>query len=130
MRRKIKAIDAKTGKATSVDADEIKQGKIRQSSLPDPLLKRIRFIHAQIKDVYSTTLEEFEIGFMRDADPEGEVALWERIVDALDQVNSKSPTLDRRTVFRTLLAYSMDALTPAELVTPTVQRIIQIAEGE
>jgi hypothetical protein len=121
---------AKGGKTARVRADRIKSGPIRHEGLPDDLLERLRAIHAAIKDVYSTTLEQFEVGFMRDAHPEREVAIWERIVDAMERVMAAMPTVDKKTVFRTVLGYSMGALTAAQKADPVVKRIIKIADGK
>jgi len=128
--RKIKVRDAKTCKLIEVDADSIKTGPIRNKSLSDDLLQQVRAIHSTIRDVYDVTLEQFEIGFMRDAHPEQEVAVWQRIADAYRKVLAAEPTFDRKMVLRTLLAYSMGALTPAELVDPAVKKIVEIGEGE
>jgi hypothetical protein len=128
MGRKIRAIDAKTGKPITVDTDAVKQGRIQSPSLPEPLLLRIRAVHACIRDVYDVILEQFEVGFMRDAHPEGEVAVWERIAAAFQKVAHKAPELDRKAVLRILLGYSMDALTDEERADPDVRRIIEIAE--
>ena len=130
MTRKIKAKNAKTGEIIEVDIDSLKTGPIRHRSVPDSLLQRIRAVHASIRDVYEMTLEQFEIGFMRDAHPEDEVAAWERIAVAYEKVIAAMPTLDPKTVLRTLLAYSMGALTPEEQAEPTVKRIIGIGEGK
>ncbi|MDP6526732.1 MAG: hypothetical protein QGH15_21225 [Kiritimatiellia bacterium] len=128
MGRKIRAIDAETGKPISVDIDSLKQGRIQNSSLPEPLLLRIRTVHAYIRDVYDITLEQFEVGFMRDVDPEVEVAVWERIAAILNKATYKVPELDRKAAFRTVLNYSMGALTDEEQGNPDVRWIIEIAE--
>jgi hypothetical protein len=128
--RKAKAIDAKTGRTVSVNVDAIKPGRVRNPTLPEPLLRRIRAVHQRIKGVYDLTLEQFEIAFMRDADAEGEVALWERIVAALDRASVDLPDLDRRMALRTLLAYSMGALTPQEKADPDVRRLMQVVGEE
>jgi hypothetical protein len=128
--RKMRAIDVTTGKTAEMDADAIKSGRIQHSTLPASLLKRIRAIHEAVKGVYELPLEQMEINFMRDRDSEKEVALWERIVVALDKVNRALPDLDRKMVLRILLAYSMSALTPAEDADPVVTKIINILEGK
>jgi hypothetical protein len=129
-KRKMRAIDVKTGKTVEVDADAIKSGRIKHSSLPDPLLKRIRAIHAALKGVYDLPLEQMEINFMRDSNPEGEVALWERLVVGFEKVTRTFPDLERKMVLRIVLGYSMSALTPAEKADPVVKKIIKIAEGK
>ena len=130
MSRKIRAIDVSTGKLIEVDADKIKTGPIRQQSLPEPLLQRVKAIHASIKHIYGGVLEQFEIDFMRDSNPEKEVAVWERIVAAFRKVVTTMPDLDQKMVLRTLVAYSIDGLTPKEKVDPVVRKIIEVGVGK
>ena len=130
MKRKIKAIDVSTGKLIEVDADRIKIGPLRHQSLSEPLLKRVKAIHASIKHIYGGVLEQFEIDFMRDSNPEKEVAVWERIVVAFERVVAAMPDLDQKMVLRTLVAYSIDGLTPKEKVDPVVRKIIEVGVGK
>src|SRR5262245_27742070 len=58
---------------------EINTGPIRHESLSPDLLEKIGVVHGLIGRYLNTTLEEFEIGFMRDMHPQREVALWCRI---------------------------------------------------
>jgi hypothetical protein len=128
--RKVNAIDAKTGRMVVVNVDAIKPGRVRHPTLPEPLLRRIRVVHERIRGVYDLTLEQFEVAFMRDADAEGEVALWERIAAAFDKASLELPDLDGRMVLRTLLAHSMDALTSQEQADPDVRRLMQVIGEE
>jgi hypothetical protein len=128
-KQKIKVIDATTGKTIEVDADALKSGPIRHETISDDLLERVRVIYDGIRDFYGSTLEQFEIGFMRDSHPEKEIAVWERILVATDIVTAAMPNLKRKMVLRTLLAYSMGALTAKEKANPTVKKIIKIGEG-
>jgi hypothetical protein len=128
-KQKIKVINAVTGKTIEVDADAIRTGPIRHETISDDLLERVRVIYDGIKDFYGSTLEQFEIGFMRDSHPEKEIAVWERILVAMDKVTAAMPRLERKMVLRTLLAYSMRALSAAQMADPTVKKIIEIGEG-
>ena len=122
--RKVRALHSKTGRTVSVNVDAITPGRVRHPTLPEPLLRRIRAVHKRIRAAYDVTLEQFEIGFMRDADADEEVALWERIAAALDKASVELPDLDRKMILRTLLAYSMDALTPQEQADPDLRRLM------
>jgi hypothetical protein len=51
-------------------------GPIRHESLPPELLERIKEVFDIIGPYVNMTLEQFEVGFMRDMHPESEVALW------------------------------------------------------
>ena len=59
-----------------VDSRTHRPGPIRHESLPPDLLGQIRAVYDVIGPYLGMTLEEFEIGFMRDMHPEREVALW------------------------------------------------------
>ena len=48
----------------------------------------------------------------------------ERIAAAFVKASVELPDLERKMILRTLLAYSMDALTPQEQASPDVQRLI------
>ena len=60
----------------------ISPGPICHSDLPDDLLKEMRRLwHSVGKAFYGTrgTLEQWEIGFVRDTNPDKEVLVWQRI---------------------------------------------------
>jgi hypothetical protein len=59
-----------------VDLSQHRPGPIRSDSLPAELLEKIRAIYEVLGPYLGTTLEQFEVGFMRDAHPEDEVAVW------------------------------------------------------
>jgi hypothetical protein len=59
-----------------VDPRDLRPGPIRQKTLPDELLELIRSVYEVVGPYLDTTLEQFEIGFMRDMHPESEVAIW------------------------------------------------------
>jgi hypothetical protein len=59
-----------------VDPKKLKPGPIRNESLPPELLEQIEAVYQVIGTYVSTSLEQFEIGFMRDANPADEVAVW------------------------------------------------------
>jgi hypothetical protein len=57
-----------------IDARKLRPGPIRHESLPPELLERIAAAFGVIGPYTGMTLEQFEVGFMRDMDPESEVA--------------------------------------------------------
>ena len=65
-----------------VDPSTLRSGPIRHGSLSPELLDQIKAVFDVIGQYLGMTLEEFEIGFMRDMHPESEVALWFRITKA------------------------------------------------
>jgi hypothetical protein len=65
-----------------VDPSKLRPGPIRNESLPPELLDQIKAVFDVIGSYNGMTLEQFEVGFMRDMHPESEVALWFRITKA------------------------------------------------
>lgn len=59
-----------------IDPSQLRPGPIRNESLSPELLEQIRAVYDVIGPYVSDSLEQFEIGFMRDANPESEVAIW------------------------------------------------------
>lgn len=64
------------------DLSQLNPGPIRHDSLPPELLEHIKAVYDVVGPYMDTTLEQFEIGFMRDSDPESEVVVWCSIVAA------------------------------------------------
>ncbi len=59
-----------------IDLSRLGPGAIRNESLSPKLLEHIAAIYDVVGPYLGTTLEQFEIGFMRDTHPEDEVAVW------------------------------------------------------
>ena len=62
--------------AEFVDPSQLRPGPIRHDALPPELLEQVRAVYEVVGQYLDTTLEQFEIGFMRDMHPESEVAVW------------------------------------------------------
>ncbi len=71
-------------KLVTIPIKNIKQGPIRHSTLDPELLKEIKFTYDRVGRLYCPTLEEWEIGFMRDMHPQREVTLWTHIAQATE----------------------------------------------
>jgi hypothetical protein len=65
-----------------VNPKAFRPGPIRHDSLSPDLLDQIRAVYEVIGLYIGMTLEQFEVGFMRDMHPECEVGLWFRISKA------------------------------------------------
>jgi hypothetical protein len=65
-----------------VDPSQLRPGPIRNESLSTDLLDQIRIVFDVISPYIGMTLEQFELSFMRDMDPESEIALWFSITKA------------------------------------------------
>jgi hypothetical protein len=76
----------------------------------DDLIDRMKSIHEISIEVDGTSLEEKLENFSRDANPEMEIAIWERIARAYLSFRNRDPslTLDgKREAFRFLLCQAM-----------------------
>ena len=96
----------------SVDPNEVQPGPIRNESLSPELLELVKAVYEVIGPYLSTTLEQFEISFMRDSDPQSEVAAWCSIVAAWVDYHEKHlddellPDEDEKKLLATLIAIS------------------------
>ncbi len=59
-----------------IDPKKLRPGPIRNESLSPEILEQIRAVYDVFGPYLNTTLEQFEIGFMRDMHPENEIAVW------------------------------------------------------
>ncbi len=95
-----------------VDPKKLRPGPIRNESLPPELLEQISAVYEVIGPYVSTSLEQFEIGFMRDMHPEDEVAIWCSITAAWISYhenhlgNELLPDEDEKKLLGALLAIS------------------------
>src|ERR1700724_2541780 len=74
--RRIKGRKRNMSEPEFIDPSKLRPGPIRNESLPSELLEQIKAVFDVIGPYINMTLEQFEIGFMRDMHPESEVALW------------------------------------------------------
>lgn len=65
-----------TSEPENIDPSELQPGPIRHEALPPELLDQIKTVYEIIGPYLNTTLEQFEINFMRDMHPEDEVLIW------------------------------------------------------
>jgi hypothetical protein len=95
-----------------VDPEQLRPGPIRHEALPPELLDLIKAVFDRIGPYFNMTLEQFEIGFMRDLHPEREIALWCRITKAWlayheDFLGNKTlPDQDEKKLVAALVAIS------------------------
>jgi hypothetical protein len=99
-------------KTEIVPIKEIKPGPIRHKTLPEGVLIRIKLIHFTLSTVLSVSLESTINNFRRDANPMGEIAIWERITAAyLDLTSGKNFSIENRgEILSALLGFSTGML--------------------
>lgn len=116
-----------------IDPSKLRPGPIRNESLPPELLEQIKAVFDVIGPYIGMTLEQFEIGFMRDMHPESEVALWCSITAAWLAYHEKFvgeemlPDEDERKMLGALIAISTGVEDVARLNVPVEvgRRLIQ-----
>ena len=82
----------------------------RHETLPASLIERIRNFTAILADVFDTPLQEVIDEFRRDAHPDREVEVWERIAHHYQEAIASQPDLSpdaKRELFSLLLKKSM-----------------------
>ena len=72
-----------------VGVEDIQQGPIRHSQLPDAQVERIRKMEPIFAEVYPRSHEEWLDGFQRDLDPEPEIVIWEAMAAAYQGYTGK-----------------------------------------
>ena len=101
-----------TSEPEYVDPSQLRPGPIRNVSLSPELLEHVRAVYDVIGPYFGTTLEQFEIDFMRDMDPEDEVAIWCSITAAWLDYHERHlggevlPDEDERKLLAALIAIS------------------------
>ena len=73
----------------TVRLSDIQQGPIQHESLPEDLMPRIEATYRAIGHYQCPSLEQWELGFMGDMIPEGEVAIWEVLAKAFQLFKQK-----------------------------------------
>jgi hypothetical protein len=93
-----------------VRLSDIHQAPIRHQSLAKDLMPRIEATYRAIGHYQCPSLEQWELGFMRDTDPESEVAVWEVLAKAFQfykQKCWKGGRLKRKRASQIIAALSM-----------------------
>jgi hypothetical protein len=116
-----------------VDLSQLRPGPICHESLPPALLEQIQAVFDVIGPYIGMTLEQFEIGFMRDMHPESEVALWCRITKAWLAYhedflqNQTQPDEEERKLLGALIAIStgMEDVLKLNVPAEVARRLVQ-----
>ena len=72
-----------------IDAGELKMGEHQAESFPEDIRDLFRDIKSKLNEVYPMSLEQWEDGFLRDANPEHEIALWLHVADIYSRLTSE-----------------------------------------
>ena len=97
------------GRVEWVDPKKIHPGPIRRDSLTDEQMARIRALQATFVEVDGQTVEQWADNFKRDADPDKELRIWERMSKAFRAYcdGRKLSSEAKKDVFSVVLLRSM-----------------------
>ena len=109
--KRLEILLSRTSKAIlqKVKLSDIDEGPIRHPNLPEELVERIKSLRKVLSEVEPSSLDETLDGFKRDANPEREVVVWERISRAYETyIADKIFSIEvKKEVFSILLLISM-----------------------
>ena len=127
---------AADGKYVTCPVDKLPTNPILHQVLDNELLPRMKKIYDIIKDVLIEisqikTLEQFEVSFMRDYDPEEALKNLEIIVESYQYASScfKNGTIeDRSNIYIAIMRYAMEWFNEEEKERKDIKKIIEIYE--
>lgn len=92
-----------------VNAADLKPNEIQHEQLSEEQLRRIKKLHETFAEVDTSSLEKWIDNFKRDADPDSEIAIWERVANAyINYCSKRQLTLEAKgDVFQALVLRSM-----------------------
>ena len=96
-----------------VRLDQLKPGPIRHPALSPLLIARIKSVRSTLDEVFFQSLEQWLDGFQRDADPESEIAWWERLARCYTGYTSKHELnlKQKQAAFKVIFGLAMDSPT-------------------
>lgn len=105
-----------------VNPNRLSPGPVRQEALPPELEERIRRFEATFGDANPMSHAQWVEGFLRDAHPESEIAVWEAIAAAYGQYVARHMMLNRETK-NEVIALLLVRSTTSEANTLTAARL-------
>ena len=115
--RTVAVEDVRTGETQWIDPNELQQGPIRRESLTAEQMKRISAIRSVFAEIDGQTIDQWADNFKRDANPDNELAIWERMANAYSLYCDKRENLNletRKEVYKVILLRSMAS--PEEVI--------------
>jgi hypothetical protein len=120
-----------------IDPRKLVPGPIRHESLPPKVLETVEAVYDVIGQHLGMTLEQFEISFMRDANPESEVAIWASITAAWLAYHEKFlneetlPDAEEKKLLAALISISTGVTDVAKLGVPVEagSRLLECYDG-
>ena len=94
-----------------IDINQLEEGPIRHQTLPEDFIRRVKAMKAILAEVETGSLAETLDDFKRDAHPERELLIWERIASTYELFVSHEAIKDmptKKEILSVLLGVSMD----------------------
>lgn len=109
-----------------VKAGDLRRSPLQRESLTKAQEDAARAIFEYLLPYLDTTFEQFEINFLRDADPDAEIQVWYQIAVIHSSILEHNPdaTDDGKDVFSSLLIISMGATSKPENVSERVWELV------
>lgn len=101
--------DSADGEVQWIDPNELEPGPIRHESLTEEQLARIETLKKTFAEVSDQSLEQWVDNFKRDANPDSELVVWERMAKAYNRYcsNRELQFAAKEEVFKIVLLRSM-----------------------
>ncbi|MBC7933526.1 MAG: hypothetical protein H7Z38_23445 [Rubrivivax sp.] len=95
----------------TVNAADLRPNEIQHQRLSEEQLNRIKKLHKTFAEVDKSSLETWINNFKRDANPDSEIAIWERVAKSYtDYCSQRELTAEAKDdVFQVLLLRSMSS---------------------
>ena len=118
-------MDDKGPRIEKVPIGDLKPGPILHEKLSAEMQLLARYSFRRIGHFVHPTFEQWELGFLRDAQPQNEIALWGQIAMAWERYCQQHPDEDAKEVFGELVKLSLGE--PAD--SPRQRELLDIARG-
>ena len=93
-----------------IHVGELKMGERKAESFPEEVRDYLREIKSKLDEVHAMTLEEWEDGFLRNAHPEKETALWLHVADIYNRFASdRNLSLEQKEEYFRVLGTCMNS---------------------
>ncbi|WP_396160089.1 hypothetical protein [Flavobacterium sp.] len=128
--------DVQNGETKWIDPNELQQGPIQRDSLTAVQIQRIASLQKVFVEIDGQTVAQWADNFIRDLNPDSELALWERMATAYSRYCDKHKQLTlaaKNEVYKVILLRSMaspdDVIARLELTILTKQDARDVMEG-
>lgn len=110
-----------------VKASDLRPSPLQRESLSQQQEEAAREIFEYLSPYLATTFEQFEINFLRDADPDAEILVWYQIAVLHSSILEHNPDAtddDGKDVFSSLLIISIGGTSKPENVSERVWDLV------